>query len=364
MIVGAENLSVKLRSGRKKEVASVYLTPTLFKKDLAIIDLKGKQYPVISLASEEPQLDDKINAIGHPHGHYWTLSKGYVAGFRKEHGEKVIQTNASISPGNSGGPMCNAKGEAIGVSSYLERRRIKWKDGTFTIDPSEVLKFGISVKEVISFKRNLKDYKTVTPSQLTKGRDYAYSLTIFGKILVLTHEYLMESNNSINQSQASTINKSMQTTEEVVTGRGLHRRLTERTTTRNVKYYGVEVGDDIRRPLSFFKSCMNNSVKELFPTRKLYKSLQRSIYYWNKCLSTEYQTFQKALKYESQSYSEAKNTVHRLKRKHRKALKNMYLSLSWIKSGIEKHGAYYHGSSTILPVIKNLERKYKSVLNK
>jgi len=44
-----------------------------------------------------------------------TLTKGIISGYREKEGIKLIQTDASINGGNSGGPMINKEGELIGV---------------------------------------------------------------------------------------------------------------------------------------------------------------------------------------------------------------------------------------------------------
>ena len=66
-------------------------------------------------------------AIGNPFGLDRTVTAGIVSALQREilapNGyliEKVIQTDASINKGNSGGPLLNARGEVIGVNSQIE----------------------------------------------------------------------------------------------------------------------------------------------------------------------------------------------------------------------------------------------------
>jgi serine protease Do len=47
-----------------------------------------------------------------------SVSKGIVSGLRKLNGFYYIQTDASVSPGCSGGPLLNKKGQVIGITSW------------------------------------------------------------------------------------------------------------------------------------------------------------------------------------------------------------------------------------------------------
>ncbi len=118
-------------------------------KDLALLEVEGlplKIRPVIYGKFEKVRQGENVFAMGHPHGHLWTFSPGFVGQKRpnydwrykgSRHKANVIQTDASINPGNSGGPLFNKKKELIGVN-------------TFT-DKGEGLNFAIAVDDVIDF---------------------------------------------------------------------------------------------------------------------------------------------------------------------------------------------------------------------
>ncbi|MBT5076501.1 MAG: trypsin-like peptidase domain-containing protein, partial [Rhodospirillales bacterium] len=61
---------------------------------------------------------EQVYAIGTPieEGLHSTISKGIVSGFRNFNGKKFIQSDTSISPGNSGGPLVDQNGNVVGVS--------------------------------------------------------------------------------------------------------------------------------------------------------------------------------------------------------------------------------------------------------
>lgn len=71
---------------------------------------------------------ESVVAIGNPHGQTHTVSTGIVSGLHRNvdvpaphnlHFEGLIQTDASINLGNSGGPLLNVRGELIGINSVM-----------------------------------------------------------------------------------------------------------------------------------------------------------------------------------------------------------------------------------------------------
>jgi S1-C subfamily serine protease/Flp pilus assembly protein TadD len=73
------------------------------------------------LAQADPSAGATIFAIGNPAGLERTISQGLVSGRRQIDGQSLLQISASISPGSSGGPVVNDKGEVVGAAvGYLE----------------------------------------------------------------------------------------------------------------------------------------------------------------------------------------------------------------------------------------------------
>ena len=71
--------------------------------DIAMLKIDPGTYETLSFERPDAiHIGEPIYVMGHPHGHRWTLSKGYVAGKRIERGRPIIQFSADISPGNSG----------------------------------------------------------------------------------------------------------------------------------------------------------------------------------------------------------------------------------------------------------------------
>jgi len=106
----------------EKQMADVlYVDP---KYDLAFLaPPKKHQMPSISFSKKETfQEGDTVVAVGHPFGLKFTATQGILSSL--EHHQKNItylQHDAALNPGNSGGPLIDAKGEIIGVNTFIIR---------------------------------------------------------------------------------------------------------------------------------------------------------------------------------------------------------------------------------------------------
>jgi hypothetical protein len=66
--------------------------------------------------SQQVSVGDEIYAIGNPIGLEGTISQGIVSGIRGAASDRLLQITAPISPGSSGGPVVNLRGEVIGLA--------------------------------------------------------------------------------------------------------------------------------------------------------------------------------------------------------------------------------------------------------
>ncbi|MBD2177942.1 trypsin-like peptidase domain-containing protein [Pseudanabaena sp. FACHB-1998] len=89
--------------------------------DLAVIRLEGvtDSLPTISIASSTGiQVGQRAFAIGNPFGRFaGTLTTGIIS--RIDSDLKLLQTDAALNPGNSGGPLLNSRGELVGVNTAI-----------------------------------------------------------------------------------------------------------------------------------------------------------------------------------------------------------------------------------------------------
>jgi S1-C subfamily serine protease len=132
-------------------------------KDLAILRPASARIksPLPLCYASYPKPGEEVFALGNPRGLANTVTRGIVSSVRRAEGEfrsvvpegtTLIQTDAAVNPGNSGGPLLNANGEVIGIVSFKR-------------SAGEGLNFALSIidaLEAIQAKRPA----LVTPGQL------------------------------------------------------------------------------------------------------------------------------------------------------------------------------------------------------
>ena len=86
--------------------------------DLVLLAVPGvAKAPIMRLAdSSKAAVGDEIFALGNPLGLEGTVSSGIISGLRTSEKISLIQVTAPISPGSSGGPVVDTKGDVIGVA--------------------------------------------------------------------------------------------------------------------------------------------------------------------------------------------------------------------------------------------------------
>jgi S1-C subfamily serine protease len=121
-VVGAnQTVDVVLASGRRLE-ADVEATDRF--TDLAVLTVEGEDLPPARFAEELPRVGELAIAMGNPLGFEKSVTAGIVSGLHRaipSGGQTqalvdLIQTDAAISPGNSGGALVNGSGEVIGIN--------------------------------------------------------------------------------------------------------------------------------------------------------------------------------------------------------------------------------------------------------
>jgi len=123
-VVGeADQIDVKLNDGRTFQGKLVGGDP---RKDLALVVFEtAEDVPLAALGdSDRVQVGDWALAIGNPFGLDSTVTAGIISavGRRGGPGENIsefLQTDAAISPGNSGGALVNITGEVIGINTWI-----------------------------------------------------------------------------------------------------------------------------------------------------------------------------------------------------------------------------------------------------
>ena len=94
------------------------------KTDLALLKVNAQNVPFIALGdSNSVEVGEWVLAIGNPFNQDLTVTSGIISAKGRQLGlaqyEDFLQTDAAINMGNSGGPLINMKGEAIGINSTI-----------------------------------------------------------------------------------------------------------------------------------------------------------------------------------------------------------------------------------------------------
>lgn len=199
--------------------------------DIAVLLISHEK--VIKVAkigdSTKLKIGDVLFAVGAPSGSNFrgTVTKGIVSSserflnikttFTKNLIMKVIQTDAPVNPGNSGGPLVNINGEVIGITSLKSGGEEKVEGIAFAIPINDVLKYLVKLEKGETIQRptidlavvSLTDSKTINSLGLTANREVTKgvmvtqvgtTLTIFkkGDIIIAIDNTEVNSSNYFN----------------------------------------------------------------------------------------------------------------------------------------------------------------------
>lgn len=111
----------------------------------------GEKSPYLKLARQRPERGVDVGVVGNPRGLLATYTTGQVTNIHEEAGK--IQIDASMTQGNSGGPICNFNGEVVGIAQSVAGN----SDGS---NATGNLNFGTDIMIVRNALDQLKDVKT------------------------------------------------------------------------------------------------------------------------------------------------------------------------------------------------------------
>lgn len=123
VVQGAHTVRVILADGRQFE-AGVSGADTAH--DIAEIRIGARNLPVAELSERALKVGQLVVAVGNPYGLGWTVTSGVVSALHRElpnpNGGKLtelIQTDAPINPGSSGGPLVDSQGRVVGITTAI-----------------------------------------------------------------------------------------------------------------------------------------------------------------------------------------------------------------------------------------------------
>jgi len=127
VVSGAQQIRVTFSDGQTVAATLAGIDTTA---DLAVIKVSvaaSSLHPLTLGNSNSVQVGDSVYAIGAPFGLSGSLSAGVVSALNRSNPASggaslshLIQTDAAINPGDSGGPLLNAQGQVIGINDSIE----------------------------------------------------------------------------------------------------------------------------------------------------------------------------------------------------------------------------------------------------
>ena len=187
VISAADHISVTLYpSGRVAQAEVVGYSAT---DDLAVLKIAGSGYPTVKIGNSDAiRVGDKAIAIGNPAGISapWTTTQGIISSTGRSVtvngsasiGEmSMIQTDAPVNPGNSGGPLCNDRAEVVGI---VTQKLSDYESLGFAIPINGAMKIVNSIIQTGSAEGVQSEVSRVRPtigitgSSIGRGDEYSY----------------------------------------------------------------------------------------------------------------------------------------------------------------------------------------------
>jgi tetratricopeptide (TPR) repeat protein len=165
--------------------------------DLAVLQVEvppESAFPLI-ITQETPQEGESILVIGNPYGLEGSVSNGIVSAVREfpNYG-KIIQITAPISPGSSGSPVVNMRGQVIGVATL---QAAEGQSLNFAVPSERIAK--LKINEVKTFTvlkaESVENKRASAESFYSQGLgflsrdDYSRAITLFEKAVAIDQEY-------------------------------------------------------------------------------------------------------------------------------------------------------------------------------
>jgi serine protease Do len=135
VVKDATEVTVKLTDRREFRARVLGHDP---KTDVAVLKIDARNLPVVTLGNpKDLRVGEWVLAIGSPFGFENTVTAGVVSAKGRslpdDSAVPFIQTDVPVNPGNSGGPLFNARGEVVGINAQIYSRSGGYQGVSFAI---------------------------------------------------------------------------------------------------------------------------------------------------------------------------------------------------------------------------------------
>ncbi|HEY0818428.1 MAG TPA: Do family serine endopeptidase [Rhizobacter sp.] len=145
--------------------------------DVALVKIDANSLPVLRIGdANRLRVGEWVVAIGSPFGLENSVTAGIVSAKQRETGSDVplLQTDVAVNPGNSGGPLINVRGEAVGINSQILSPVGSFIGISFAIPIDEAMRIADQLK---STGRVVRGYLGILPTDVTREAAEEYGLS-------------------------------------------------------------------------------------------------------------------------------------------------------------------------------------------
>jgi S1-C subfamily serine protease len=145
VVEGAKFIKAKIADG--KEILGEVVRSDR-RRDVALVKLSNAKLVPLAVRMDRPEIGSEVFAIGSPFlpALEGTLTRGIISGYRSDSGYDLIQSDATVAPGSSGGPLVDNQGAVVAITvSGITRRGAETGINFFIPIADALAKLGVNL---------------------------------------------------------------------------------------------------------------------------------------------------------------------------------------------------------------------------